>query len=162
VNINQFEWLQSIAKAAADAEHVWPEMAGCEAALESGWGSSALAREGNNLFGMKQHQHPIYGTLMLPTHEVIDGAVVQVNANWVKYESIEECFADRMETLLRLRDTIPHYARALAAPDAVTYVNEVSQSWSTDPERAHKVVAIWSDFKAIQAEYLPITGPRTD
>ena len=57
------EQRQFLAKAAAaQARHVFPEMAACEAALESGFGKSGLAREDNNLFGMKQHPHPVYGT----------------------------------------------------------------------------------------------------
>src|SRR6266404_5395695 len=98
----QRDWLKQTAKSAEIAEHIFPQMAACEAALESGFGSSALAREANNLFGMKQHMHPVYGTLSLPTKEFLSGEWQTVEAQWVKYDSIDECFEDRMATLTRL------------------------------------------------------------
>jgi len=141
----QREWLISIAQAALAAEHVWPNMAGCEAALESSYGQSALARQDNNLFGMKQHVHPVAGTVILPTHEVLSGVDVMVKAAFVKYATIAECFEDRMETLLRLAPHYPHYAAALTATDSAVYIQEVSKSWSTDPTRASKVLAIYGE-----------------
>lgn len=144
----QLAWLSGVIAEAKSAEHIFPEMAGCEAALESAWGTSALARQDNNLFGMKQHAHPIYGTAILPTKEDLNGQWVATSASWVKYDTIAECFEDRMETLERLKDKYPHYAAALAAPDPLTYITEVSKTWSTDPERAYKVTSIFNQYTA--------------
>jgi flagellum-specific peptidoglycan hydrolase FlgJ len=131
--------------AAKQSGHIFPEMAACEAALESGYGRSQLAVQDRNLFGMKQHQHPIYGTHVLPTREFLGDKWVTVSANWITYPNWETCFADRMATLKRLAAIYPHYAAALAAGSATTYVMEVSQSWSTDPERGNKVLAIYDN-----------------
>lgn len=142
----------TVALAAETAGHIFPSMAACEAALESGYGNSQLARADCNLFGMKQHAHPIYGTHTLPTREFVglahdtkdgkqDGWIV-INADWVKYPSFVECFADRMATLRNLAPHYPHYAAALAAADYETYIVEVSKSWSTDPNRAATALAI--------------------
>lgn len=133
----------------------WPEFAACEAALESGFGTSTLAREDNNLFGMKQHKHPLYGTASLPTEEAIhlsSGEVkwVRVSADWVKYPSWSDCFTDRMSTLRRLASAYQHYAAALAAQDGSTFIREVSQTWSTDPNRGQKVLNIYSRWKIQQ------------
>ena len=141
----QQQWVLEVAGEAAEAKHVFPRMAACEAALESTYGGSALARMAYNLFGTKQHVHPTYGTLNLPTKEFLGGEWVVQNAEWVKYESFAECFADRMATLERLKGEYPHYAAALAAPGPVSYINEVSKSWSTDPSRALKVIAIYNE-----------------
>jgi flagellum-specific peptidoglycan hydrolase FlgJ len=127
-------------------------MAACEAALESAhvtpqgsiYGASQLAQQANNLFGMKQHSHPVYGTLNLPTKEFLHQQWVTVNADWVKYPDWATCFVDRMATLTRLAPAYPHYAAALAATDPVTYVTEVSRSWSTDPNRGHTVISIYN------------------
>lgn len=126
--------------------HIFPIMAACEAALESGWGKSALASEDNNLFGKKQQKHPIYGTVSIPTNEFIEHKWVRVDAKWVKYPSWTECFQDRMDTLCRLKDDYPHYAAALAATDPEVYIREVSKTWSTDPKRADKVLEIYDMF----------------
>jgi flagellum-specific peptidoglycan hydrolase FlgJ len=141
----QREWVIEVAAAAAQAGHVFPRMAACEGALESGYGTSALARFGFNVFGCKQHVHPIYGTLNLPTKEFLDDQWQVVNAEWVKYDNFEEAFADRIETLKRLSDAYPHYAAALAAPGPINYINQVSQTWSTDPGRAAKVITIYNE-----------------
>lgn len=142
-------WLVATAAEAKSGGHIFPEMAACEAALESAhegiFGGSALAREANNLFGMKQHQHPTYGTLNLPTREFLNSEWVVVEAVWVKYDRLSECFEDRMMTLRRLSSEYPHYAAALDATDARTYVTEVSKTWSTDPQRAAKVLAIYDE-----------------
>lgn len=145
------QFLNDAAAAAEKARHIWPQMAACEAALESNYGRSALAREDNNLFGMKQHRHAIYGTHALPTREFINSEWVQVQALWIHYPGWNMCFFDRMATLLRLASTFPHYAAALAAKDAESYVTEVSQSWSTDPARAQKVLTIWQEFTSWDA-----------
>lgn len=139
-------WVLDVTNQALEAKHIYARMAACEAALESDYGTSALARLGFNLFGMKQHTHPIYGTLNLPTREFLNGEWTQITQAWVQYENIEECFADRMETLMRLRDVYPHYQAALVAPDPGVYIAEVSKTWSTDPNRAQKVLAIYAEI----------------
>lgn len=142
----QKQWLDTIAAAAEQAGVKFPTMQACEAALESGYGSSGLATRANNLFGTKQHSTPVYETLTLPTKEFLNNQWVTVDANWVKYPDLAACFKDRTSTLTRLSKAYPHYAAALAAPDAKVFVREVSQTWSTDPERADKVVAIFEAY----------------
>jgi flagellum-specific peptidoglycan hydrolase FlgJ len=139
------DFLRRAMLAAEQAGHVFPEMAACEAALESGYGTSLLASAYLNLFGMKQHSHPIYGTHVLPTREFENGKWRPTESSWVVYPSWAACFADRMATLKRLAPHLPHYAHALAAGSATTYINEVSMTWSTDPERASKVLAIYDN-----------------
>src|SRR4029077_11811828 len=95
--------------------HPFPDMAACEAALESNWGKSQLAQAGNNLFGMKQHQHPTYGTLTLPTREFQGGEWKVVDASFVRYPTLDDCFADRLATLTRLASVYPDYKKALEA-----------------------------------------------
>lgn len=141
-------WIEKAKLAAEKAFHVFPVMAACEAALESGYGASFLASKYNNLFGMKQHAHAVYGTVTLPTREFIKSQWVMVSAKWVDYPDWASCFADRKATLERLSNAYPHYRAALDAPDAETYCNEVSKTWSTDPDRAMKVIAIYRTFLA--------------
>jgi flagellum-specific peptidoglycan hydrolase FlgJ len=146
VNILQRQFLDQATAEAVKANHPFPRMAACEAALESGFGVSMLAREGKNLFGMKQHAHPIYGTMTLPTREFQGGEWLTVNSGWVVYPDWRACFADRLATLERLSNAYPHYAAALRAPDAQSYIAEVSKTWSTDPDRAKKVLSIYQEY----------------
>jgi flagellum-specific peptidoglycan hydrolase FlgJ len=133
--------------AARRSGHIWPAFAACEAALESGWGSSRLAAV-HNLFGMKQHLHPQYGTLSLPTREFLRGGWTVVSADWIEYPDDGACFADRMATLQMLAPRYAHYAAALAATTGEDFINQVSQSWSTDPNRAEKVLEIYQVHQA--------------
>jgi flagellum-specific peptidoglycan hydrolase FlgJ len=150
------DFLIKAAQCAARAQHIFPEYAACEAALESAFGTSGLSVRANNLFGMKQHAHPLYGTLSLPTKEwvgkekdtkdgVSDGWIT-VSADWVLYPNWESSFTDRMATLRRLSTVYPHYKAALLASTGETFINEVSQTWSTDPKRGQKVLDIHKLF----------------
>ena len=145
----QLEFLVKAAACAKQGGHLFPEMAACEAALESGYGRSGLATEDNNLFGMKQHQHAIYGTHVLPTKEFENGEWITTQAKWVHYPGWATCFFDRMVTVHRLSPEkgFEHYAAALAAKDPETYVRQISAKWSTDPERAEKVIAIYREWQ---------------
>jgi flagellum-specific peptidoglycan hydrolase FlgJ len=127
------KFLLAARDAAAKSGHIFPEIAACEAALESAYGTSQLAREGNNLFGMKAHRHMVYGILNLPTREFENGEWIQTTAAWVEYPDWASCFADRMSTLNRLAPYLHHYRDALEAKDARAFVISVSESWSTDP-----------------------------
>lgn len=146
----QKQFLDKAAAAAEQATYPFPRMAACEAALESAYGLSGLATSDNNLFGMKQHRHPIYGTCFLPTKEFDLGEWITVPAEWVKYPDWASCFFDRLATLTRLSHAYPHYAAALQAADVETYIREVSASWSTDPKRAAKCLAIYSAYVGLQ------------
>lgn len=135
--------------AAQASGHIWPAYAACEGALESTWFSSKLYRDANNIFGTKQHQHPIFGTLNLPTKEFLHEQWVVVNADWVKYPTLANAFADRMSTLRRLAPEYPHYAAALDARTGEEYVTQVSLTWSTGPTRGADVLEIYNTHKNV-------------
>lgn len=153
----QRHFIASAMAEAVRANHPFALMAACEAALESGWGKSYLAIEACNLFGCKQHLHPVYGTMTLPTREFSkERGWVVIMAGFVKYPDWRACFADRLVTLERLAPNYPHYAAALAATDAETYIAEVSKAWSTDPERAQKCTSIYRQYLALNAPSNPV------
>jgi flagellum-specific peptidoglycan hydrolase FlgJ len=149
INDVQKKWILDTAYSAAKGGHIFPKMAACEAAVESGYGTSGLARNDNNLFGMKQHKHPIYGTHNIPTQEYKDAngdgtkEWVTEMAAWVSYPDLAACFADRMATLTALQKYYPEYAQALAAHSGQDYITAVSKRWSTDPQRGAKVMGVY-------------------
>jgi flagellum-specific peptidoglycan hydrolase FlgJ len=153
MNDHQLEFLDKAAAEAERAHHPFPKMAAAEAALESTFGVSEIARDANNLFGMKQHRHPIYGTMTLPTREHSANGWEVIDAYWVKYPDWSSCFADRLSTLGRLSPVYIHYRRALDATNPVTYATEVSKTWSTDPDRGKKVISIYNDYLAAKGEH---------
>lgn len=139
-------FLSKCKQAAMNIGMSWPGYAAAEAALESRYGQSGLAIQANNLFGMKMHKGtPLEETLALPTKEFINGAWISTVAHWMKYPDWEACLRDRLATLTRLAPQYPHYQAALDASDGETFVREVSQTWSTDPHRADKVMEIYNE-----------------
>lgn len=142
-------FLDRASDAARHATCSFPQMVACEAGLESGYGTSNLAKKYNNLFGMKTHRHNLYGSVSLPTREFLDGEWVQTSSDFETYKDWDTCFFDRLSTLIRLSGAYPHYAAALNAPDAETYVREVSKTWATDPTRAEKIIAIYAEYSKV-------------
>jgi|ERR1700690_391310 len=143
---DQSNFLDRATLAARNATCTFPQMVACEAALESAYGTSNLAKKYNNLFGLKTHRHNLYGSVSLPTREFLDGEWVQTSSDFETYRDWDTCFFDRLSTLIRLSGAYPHYAGALNAPDAETYIREVSQTWSTDPNRAANVTALYNEY----------------
>lgn len=148
LNQTEIGWVTVVASLAAAAGHIHPKMAACEAGLESAYGTSLLAVKAKNLFGTKAHLHaPTNQVVNIPTKEWEGGHFLLKDADWVVYASLPDCFKDRMTVLTRLAPHYPHYAAALEAKKPGDYAREVSKTWSTDPDRAHKCIAIsWEVF----------------
>ncbi|HEX6495415.1 MAG TPA: glucosaminidase domain-containing protein [Acidobacteriaceae bacterium] len=155
----QDSFLRQASAAARAAGHIFPEYAACEAALESTWGQSRLAREANNLFGQKQSANDNAGvaTIAMPTQEFLRGRWITVVAHWARFTDQTACFRARMALLHRLQQNYPAYARALSAATGEVFIEEVSRAWSTDPQRAVKVLAI---HRQHSASFLPL-APAT-
>jgi flagellum-specific peptidoglycan hydrolase FlgJ len=154
----QDSFLRQASAAARAAGHIFPDHAACEAALESTWGQSRLAREANNLFGQKQSLDDPAGiiTLSMPTQEFLHGRWLTVTAHWVRLADQAACFRARMALLRLLEHSYPAYARALAASTGEVFIEEVSRAWSTDPQRGQKVLAI---HRQHSASFLPPAPP---
>ncbi len=161
IHTPQDSFLRSACAAARDAGHPFPEYAACEAALESAWGQSRLAREANNLFGQKHSDATSYGALasplLMPTQEFLRGRWMTVVAEWARFADTTACFRARVALLHRLEHAYPAYARALAATTGESFIEEVSRAWSTDPNRAAKVLAIHRQHSASFLPLLPVS-----
>ncbi len=151
-------FFQRALAAAVRGGHIFPEYAVCEAAEESGWGDSELAGY-NNLFGQKWPEDPpagwAYPRIRIPTWEVVNGERVRLvgpNAPyWPVFPGWTASFRERMALLRRLAGykledgspRFPGYAAAIKATTGEQFVTEVSRDWSTDPQRAANVLAIY-------------------
>jgi flagellum-specific peptidoglycan hydrolase FlgJ len=157
----QEQWYVATFQEALKSGHIFPEMATCEAAVETAWGTSKCCVEGKNIFGEKQHAVPIFETVYLPTEEWQNGRMVGLKSvAWVKYPTLADCFADRMATLRRLSAQYPAYAAALAASSPELYVINVSRSWSTDPARSVKCIEIYDAHAGLLKPAAQAAVPR--
>ncbi|HZQ90278.1 MAG TPA: glucosaminidase domain-containing protein [Terriglobales bacterium] len=120
-----------------------------QAALESNFGGSALAREANNYFGIKAVRGRDF--IEMPTREIVDGKEEKVAAKFARFASMGECFAFRDALILRSS----HYAEARAvATDAQQFVRALAKHWATDPAYAARILSIYRNHKldALDAE----------
>jgi flagellum-specific peptidoglycan hydrolase FlgJ len=141
--VKPVDFLTKAVAAAKAANHIFPEYAACEAALESAWGESKLAKMANNLFGQKAGKEN-YPNIQILTREYLNGQWVTVPANWPCFPDWITCFKERMALLQRKAA----YAPALAAQTGEDFILTVSKVWATDPERGNKVLATYrSHFK---------------
>lgn len=86
---------------------LFPSVIIAQAALESGWGESLLAKQYNNYFGMKKGSGVNYGgwngqTVTLKTGEVFNGQPCTINGVFRRYASIEESIIDHNGLLCKL------------------------------------------------------------
>lgn len=110
-----------------------------EAALESGWGTSQLAAQGFNLFGVKADKAWKGDTLTMRTREFIKGQWVIVPALWRKYANWLGCIEDHATFLL----TNPRYKPAFDHADGPGFAKAVAAAgYATDPDYADKIISV--------------------
>jgi len=104
---------------------------------ESGWGTSQLAANDYNLFGIKGSGPA--GSVTLPTQEFENGQWVTIYAQFRAYHNVSESISDHAELLA----TSGYYTRAMAdraVPDA--FANDLTGVYATDPEYGANLIAI--------------------
>ncbi len=113
-----------------------------QAALESAWGQSRLSQDANNYFGIKGYGK--YDQVSMPTHEVENGVLKVVTAEFAKFQSMAECFAARDQLI----STSSFFAEARScAGNAEAFARAIARHWATDPAYAEKLLAIYQRFK---------------
>ena len=110
-----------------------------EGALESGWGSSQLAAQAHNLFGVKADPSWHGEVLTMRTREFIGGQPVIVPALWRKYPDWLSCMQDHAAFLL----TNPRYETAFSCSDSEAFAHAIAKAgYATDPDYAAKIIAV--------------------
>ena len=131
-------FLLSLYEAAKASGHVWPSFAAVEAALDSDWGASELAKQANNVFNLRAPaRFPSWLAASIHT-QTVNGK----QYDWLKFGTLADCFTARMG---KLRGYSMYY-QAVRAKTPVEYIREVSKLWSADPGRAEKVIALQKAF----------------
>lgn len=127
------------AQASAKTSGVPASFTVAQAALESGWGESLLARQGKNLFGVKADPSWRGQVLTFNTREFLRGAWVTVPAHWRKYADWQACMDDHAAFLRQNR----RYAPCFACSSGEAFARAVAQAgYATDPDYADKLVSI--------------------
>ena len=104
---------------------------------ESGWGSSQLAAQDHNLFGIKGTGPA--GSVTLPTQEYENGQWVTIDAQFRVYHNVSESISDHAELLA----TSGYYQQAMAdraVPDA--FANDLTGVYATDPDYGANLIAL--------------------
>jgi hypothetical protein len=117
-----------------------------QAILESDWGRSRLARQGNNLFGIKAlggGRGPA-GIVTLATWEHTPDGDVIVQAPFKAYSTLVQSIGDHGKFFTRNR----RYADAMAvANDARAFAREIQDAgYATDPSYASKLIALMDRY----------------
>jgi hypothetical protein len=124
----QTDFATQMVQAAKDSGHPFPGYAAAECCLESGWGSSGLAINDLDVFGLKAPSWWTGQVQEIQTREVLNGVSVMVPAEWPVFPTYAAAFAARLTVLQSMPQT---YGEALAAQDGPEFVRLVSASWLT-------------------------------
>lgn len=117
-----------------------------QAALESAWGESGLARVGNNLFGIKADSRWRGETITLNTREFIKGQWIVVTAKWRKYGSWQASIEDHAAFL----KGNPRYQPCFLCQTTDAFVRELLKTgYATDPSYADKLLALINQHKLL-------------
>jgi flagellum-specific peptidoglycan hydrolase FlgJ len=147
-NTPQEQFIASIAEAAvesADETGVPASVTVAQAILESYWGSSRLAREANNFFGIKaQTRNGPAGVVWFDVWEVIGGRNVLQSQAFRAYNTAAESFVDHGRFLL----DNGRYAAAMAARgDPRQFARELNRAgYATDPSYASKLIGLMDRY----------------
>ncbi|OYT69948.1 MAG: hypothetical protein CFK52_12530 [Chloracidobacterium sp. CP2_5A] len=125
-----------------------------QAILESGWGRSALTRQANNYFGIKGTGPA--GSVTMRTREVFNGREVYVNAQFRKYNSAAESFADHAQFFIRNS----RYATAMRhTNDAFRFAAEIHRAgYATDPNYTNLLHRIMREHDLTRFDAIARTG----
>jgi flagellum-specific peptidoglycan hydrolase FlgJ len=126
------------------------------ACLESGYGASGLAKEANNLFGIKGNYEG--QSVTMPTTEYKNGKPYKVNAAFRKYPSFKESIADFC-ALMKNGVSWDHtkYSRAVVGKTDLTQIcYDFSKSgYMTDPAYSGKLLGVIKSENLQQYDIIP-------
>ena len=133
-----------VAQQVAQENGIYASVMIAQAALESGWGNSALSTEGHNLFGVKWNGTGNYVTM--PTQEYYGGQWHTINAKFQSYNSYYDSLTGYAQLI---KNNFPNSTRANAATPqiaAANLKNGVYGSYATDPNYANSLDRMISDY----------------
>ena len=150
-NQNQSRFLSAIKQGAIDGakEGVLPSITAAQAILESGWGTSSLAKAPNhNLFGIKNSEDWIGETVTVPTQEYVSGEFITVNATFRKYASWNDSVVDHAKFFTGTEWRKNNYRKVVNEIDYHIAAQELKNAgYATDPNYAEKLIRLIETYK---------------
>lgn len=147
-----FRMASALQEIVAGGARLNPAVATAQAALESQWGNSTLAQEGNNLFSIKTGMSWAGETIILPTKEwkYPTGWRMEMVV-WRKYKDWTACIRDYaaiIATVPWYRDTEKYLNNPAGFLQALL-PNGKEPGWAMDPDYFSKVERIGREIEAM-------------
>lgn len=122
-----------------------------QAALESGWGESGLAKRAKNLFGIKADRSWRGERITLSTREFLNQQWIVIPADWRAYPDWQACLVDHGQFLRRNK----RYAVCFACTTGKSFAQAVATAgYATDPRYADKLISMIDKYQ-LEALDLP-------
>ena len=151
IDQNQSQFLSAIKQGAMDGakEGVLPSITAAQAILESGWGSSELAKApNNNLFGIKDSGDWNGEIVTVPTQEYVNGDYITVNAAFRKYASWNDSVVDHAKFFTSTEWRKNNYRKVVNETDYRIAAQELKNAgYATDPSYAGKLISLIEAYK---------------
>ena len=151
IDQKQSHFLSAIKQGAMDGakEGVLPSITAAQAILESGWGSSELAKApNNNLFGIKDSEDWHGEIVTVPTQEYLNGDYITVNAAFRKYASWNDSVVDHAKFFTSTEWRKDNYRKVVNETDYRIAAQELKNAgYATDPSYAGKLIRLIEAYK---------------
>ena len=151
IDQNQRHFLSAIKQGAMDGakEGILPSITAVQAILESGWGSSELAKApNNNLFGIKDSEDWHGEIVTVPTQEYLNGDYITVNAAFRKYASWNDSVVDHAKFFTSTEWRKDNYRKVVNETDYRIAAQELKNAgYATDPNYPGKLIRLIEAYK---------------
>ena len=151
IDQKQSHFLSAIKQGAMDGakEGVLPSITAAQAILESGWGSSELAKApNNNLIGIKDSEDWNGESVTVLTQEYVNGGYITVNAAFRKYASWNDSVVDHAKFFTSTEWRKNNYRKVVNETDYRIAAQELKNAgYATDPGYAGKLISLIEAYK---------------
>ena len=151
IDQNQSHFLSAIKQGAMDGakEGILPSITAAQAILESGWGSSELAKApNNNLFGIKDSEDWNGEIVTVPTQEYVNGDYIKINAAFRKYTSWNDSVVDHAKFFTSTEWRKDNYRKVVNETDYRIAAQELKNAgYATDPTYPGKLIRLIEAYK---------------
>jgi len=125
--------------------------------LESNDGNSTLAKQANNLFGMKGRGPA--GSIRLPTKEYKNGEWITIYTDFRKYNNWAESVNDHSNLFINGVSWNRNLYRGVIGVDGITAAREVAKAgYATDPDYEKKLIKLITDHQLVKFDFIAKFG----